>query len=155
MRSGLDERRGATMWQGMKAVLLALPCLCASLVAQAAPHQATSHQAAPNRSKADTVTVIMVDNRFEPDKVTFHAGKPTRLVLKNQGKDMHEFTAPDFLKASSVVDKKALSNGGTDIVVQPGTTLTVRLVPGHAGNYALTCADHDWDGMVGSITVLP
>lgn len=134
----------------MKAILLALPCLCVSLVAQAAPHRA-----APNWLKAETVTVVMVDNRFEPDKVAFHTGKPTRLVLKNQGKDMHEFTAPDFLKASSVMDKKAVSNGGTDIVVQPGTTVQVRLVPGKAGNYGLTCADHDWDGMVGSITVLP
>jgi uncharacterized cupredoxin-like copper-binding protein len=129
----------------MKPILLALPCLFVALAAQSAP----------NWSKAETVTVVTVDNRFEPDKVTFHAGHPTKLVLKNQGKEMHEFTAPDFLKASTVMDKKALSNGGGDIVVQPHTTVTVRLVPGKAGNYGLTCADHDWDGMVGSITVLP
>ena len=130
----------------MRPILLALPCLCVTLV---------SPLAAPNWSKAETVTVVMVDNRFEPDKVTFHAGQPTRLVLQNHGKEMHEFTAPDFLHATTVLDKKAVSNGGTDIVVQPHTTVQVRLVPGHAGNYGLTCADHDWDGMVGAITVLP
>ncbi|HVY16692.1 MAG TPA: cupredoxin domain-containing protein [Rhodopila sp.] len=105
--------------------------------------------------KPETVTVVMVDNRFEPDHVIFHAGRPTELRLENRGKDMHEFTAPDFLHASKIQDRKRLSNGGGDIVVQPGQTVTVRLVPGHAGNYKLICADHDWDGMVGSITVQP
>jgi plastocyanin len=129
----------------MKPILLALPCLFAGFAAQAAP----------NWSKAQTVTVVMIDNRFQPDQVTFHAGTPTKLILKNQGKEMHEFTAPDFLKASTVLDKKAVSNGGTDIVVQSHSTVQVRLVPGKAGNYDLTCADHDWDGMVGKITVQP
>jgi uncharacterized cupredoxin-like copper-binding protein len=129
----------------MKPVLLALPCLFVVLAAQAAP----------NWTKAETVTVVMIDNKFQPDHVNFHAGHATKLVLKNQGKEMHEFTAPDFLKASTVVDKKAVSNGGTDIVVQPHSTVLVRLVPGKAGDYDLTCADHDWDGMVGKITVQP
>jgi len=33
--------------------------------------------------------------------------------------------------------------------------VVVQLIPGHAGDYKLVCADHDWDGMVGSITVQP
>ena len=111
--------------------------------------------AAPDWRKAETVTVVMVDDRFEPDHVTFHAGQPTTLRLVNRGKDMHEFTAPDFLHAATVRDPRALSNNGGDIVVQPKQTVQVRLVPGHAGTYKLICADHDWDGMVGSITVLP
>lgn len=122
---------------------------CLGLVA-AAPVRS-----APDWSKARTVTVGLLDNRFDPPNVVFHAGQPTRLVLVNRGKDMHEFTAPAFLHAAHVLDPRALSNGGGDIVVQPGQTVRVRLVPGSAGHYGLRCADHDWDGMVGSITVEP
>src|SRR6185437_16415888 len=111
--------------------------------------------AAPSPPKTETVTVVMVDDTFEPDHVIFHAGRPTALHLVNQGKDMHEFTAPEFLHASKIRTPHALSNNGGDIVVQPGQTVVVKLIPGHAGDYKLICADHDWDGMVGSITVQP
>jgi len=103
---------------------------------------------------AETVTVVMDDDRFQPDHVVFQAGKPVELRLVNRGKAMHEFTAPAFLHASVVRDKRLLSNGGGDIVVQPSKTVVVRLTPGPAGDYPLTCADHDWDGMVGSISVV-
>ncbi len=111
--------------------------------------------AGPDGPTTETVTVVMVDNRFEPDSVTFHAGRPTTLRLVNQGKEMHEFTAADFLHEATVKDKGVLANNGGDIVVQPKQTVEVRLIPNRAGHYNLICADHDWDGMVGSITVLP
>ena len=50
-------------------------------------------------------------------------------------------------------DKKLLANGGTDVVVQPGKSVRVLLIAPSKGHYDLTCADHDWDGMVGKITV--
>jgi uncharacterized cupredoxin-like copper-binding protein len=113
---------------------------------------ALGHAAEP-RSLAERVTVVMVDNHFEPDHITFHAGQPYELRLENHGKDMHEFTAPAFLKASTVRDKGLLANGGTDVVVQPGTWVQIYLIAPPKGHYDLTCADHDWDGMVGSIAV--
>jgi uncharacterized cupredoxin-like copper-binding protein len=122
--------------------------ICCSLLS-------VSAWASPKPPKVETVTVVMVDNKFQPDHVIFHAGRPTELHLVNEGKDMHEFTAPEFLHAATVKDKRALSNNGGDIVVQPKQTVDVQLVPGHPGDYKLICADHDWDGMVGSITVQP
>jgi uncharacterized cupredoxin-like copper-binding protein len=110
-------------------------------------------QAADTWSNAQPVAVIMVDNHFQPDHLTFQQGKTYQLVLQNRGKDMHEFTAPAFLKAATIRDKGLLANGGTDIVVQPGTTVDIFLVAPRKGHYDLTCADHDWDGMVGSIAV--
>jgi plastocyanin len=104
-------------------------------------------------SEAQPMTVVMVDNRFEPDHLTFHAGQRYALRLENHGKDMHEFTAPAFWKAATVKDKSKLSNGGTDLVVQAGQTVEVLMIAPPKGQYALTCADHDWDGMVGSIVV--
>ena len=110
-------------------------------------------QAADQWSHAEPLTVIMVDNSFQPDHITFHAGQPYELRLENHGKDLHEFTAPAFLKAATIRDKKLLANGGTDIVVQPGKSVRVLLIAPPKGHYDLTCADHDWDGMVGNITV--
>jgi uncharacterized cupredoxin-like copper-binding protein len=102
---------------------------------------------------AEPMTVVMVDNRFEPDHLTFQAGRAYTLRLENRGKDLHEFTAPAFLKAATIRDKKHLANGGGDVVVQPGRSVRIFLIAPAKGQYALTCADHDWDGMVGSISV--
>jgi plastocyanin len=110
-------------------------------------------EAADRWSKAETVTVIMLDNRFQPDHLTFHAGRPYQLRLENRGKELHEFTAPGFLKAATVQDKAKLAAGGTDIVLQSGQSISVLLIAPAKGQYDLTCADHDWDGMVGGITV--
>jgi uncharacterized cupredoxin-like copper-binding protein len=104
-------------------------------------------------SEAQSMTVVMVDNRFEPDHLTFHAGQPYDLRLENRGKEMHEFTAPAFWKAATVKDKRLLVNGGTDVVVQPGQSVQILLIAPPKGHYNLICADHDWDGMVGSIAV--
>ena len=99
------------------------------------------------------MTVTMVDDSFQPDQIVFHAGRAYALHLENRGKSMHEFTAPAFLKAATIADKHLLSNGGTDIVVQAGKSVTVFLIAPAKGRYDLTCADHDWDGMTGGIAV--
>ena len=110
-------------------------------------------QAADLWAHAKPLTVVMVDNRFEPDHITFQAGQPYELRLENRGNDMHEFTAPAFLKAATIRDRRLLANGGTDIVVQAGKSARIFLIAPAKGQYDLTCADHDWDGMVGSISV--
>lgn len=113
----------------------------------------TSGNAADQWAHPAPLTVVMVDNRFEPDHITLHAGQTYELRLENHGTDLHEFTAPTFFKAARVRDKKLLSNGGTDVVVQSGKSVRVLLIAPAKGHYDLTCADHDWDGMVGSIIV--
>jgi len=128
------------------------PCILAAL-ALAPAARAANPGAANQWANAQAVTEVMVDNSFEPDHLTFHSGQAYALHLENHGKDMHEFTAPDFLRASTIRNPERLANGGTDIVVQAGQSATVFLIPGHKGQYDLHCADHDWDGMVGSITV--
>jgi uncharacterized cupredoxin-like copper-binding protein len=104
-------------------------------------------------SRAQPMTVVMVDNTFEPDHLTFQHGTPYRLHLENRGKNLHEFTAPEFLADAVVRDPNQLANGGKDIVVQSGGSVDVDLEPLKSGTYPLICADHDWDGMVGEIVV--
>ena len=111
-----------------------------------------AHAADPWRHP-EPLTVVMVDNRFKPDHLTLRAGQAYALRLENHGKEMHEFTAPTFLRAATVRNKAALASGGTDVVVQPGEITQILLIAPARGHYDLTCADHDWDGMVGSIDV--
>jgi len=99
------------------------------------------------------MNVLMVENSFIPDRLMFRHGIPYRLHLENRGKELHEFTAPAFLAAAVVRNPALLSNGGREVVLQPGTSIDVDLVPLKPGTYDLTCADHDWDGMTGAITV--
>ena len=100
-----------------------------------------------------TVTVELVDDRFVPDHLTFHHGVAYRLHLENRGKDMHEFTAPEFFKAIKVGNPDALVPDGHEAVVAPGKSRDIDFVPVRTGHFPLTCADHDWDGMVGTIDV--
>jgi uncharacterized cupredoxin-like copper-binding protein len=109
-------------------------------------------QPAVDWSQAQPVDVLMLDNRFVPDRLTLRHDVPYRLHLANHGKDLHEFTAPEFLAAAVLRDPTVLANGH-DIVVQPGSAVQVLLMPIKAGTFRLTCADHDWDGMVGEIIV--
>jgi uncharacterized cupredoxin-like copper-binding protein len=125
-----------------------LPVVAAAVLAVTA-------RAQPNVdwSKAETVSVLLVDNSFVPDALSFRHGVTYRLHLENHGKELHEFTAPEFLADSVVGNPDVLANGGKEVVVQPGQWVDVFLMPLQVGTFKLICADHDWDGMVGEITV--
>ena len=115
---------------------------------------ATTHaQPGVDWSKAEPISLLMVDDRFVPDRLNFRHGVAYRFHLENRGKDLHEFTAPEVLADAIVRDPRALANEGKEVVVQPGQAVTVYLVPVRAGTFRLFCADHDWDGMVGEIVV--
>ncbi len=101
----------------------------------------------------DAVNVVMVDDKFDPAHLTFTHGMRTRLHLENHGKDTHEFTAPTFFATAKIDNPELLNREHTEIVVQPGESKDLFLTPGKAGTYDLRCSDHDWDGMVGGITV--
>jgi uncharacterized cupredoxin-like copper-binding protein len=110
-------------------------------------------QPAVDWSAAEPVSVVMVDNRFVPDRLTFKHGVPYQLHLENHDKDLHEFTAPEFFADAIVRDPTVLANEGKEVVVQPGWQLVFYLMPVSAGTFRLYCADHDWDGMVAEIVV--
>lgn len=99
------------------------------------------------------VAVVLSDDRFAPDHLSFRRGTTYRLHLENRGKELHEFTAPEFFKAVRVRNPEALVPDGHEVVLQPGDSRDVEFVPIAAGKFPLTCADHDWDGMVGEIVV--
>ena len=109
-----------------------------------------SSRAAPQPVEMD---VVLVDDRFIPDHLTFQHDVLYRLHLENHGKETHEFTAPTFFAIADIENRSVLSNEGAEILLQPGEKKDVILTPRRTGTYDLRCADHDWAGMIGGITV--
>ena len=104
-------------------------------------------------SQARPVTVVASEYQFSPAKLTFKRGVAYRLHLVNRGKELHEFHAPAFFKAVELGDPTVLDPDKTKILIQPGEAKDLTFVPKKPGRYKLICADHDWAGMTGAITV--
>jgi uncharacterized cupredoxin-like copper-binding protein len=100
-----------------------------------------------------TVDMTMVEPKLEPDHLTLQHGVHYRLHLENHGKETHEFTAPVFFATAKIDNPDVLNREHSEVVMQPGDVKDVFLTPGKPGTYDLRCADHDWNGMVGGITV--
>jgi uncharacterized cupredoxin-like copper-binding protein len=110
------------------------------------------------RSRADsvaptTIELGMTEYRFIPDHLTLQQGTHYRLVLDNRGTEVHEFTAPTLITASTVENPDILDASGKAVVVKPGERRELRFIAPVAGRYPFACADHDWAGMTGEITV--
>ncbi len=103
--------------------------------------------------KSVTLDVVMVDYRFEPAHLTFRHGVRYRLHLENRGTETHEFTAPVFFATASIENPGVLDGNRSEVTLHPGDKKDVFLTPHKPGKYDLRCADHDWYGMVGGITV--
>src|SRR6266702_3192382 len=96
--------------------------------------------------KAQTVAVVTSEYRFSPNQLTFRRGVAYRLHLENHGKELHEFTAPNFIKSLRVRNPKVLNADKTEVEIQPGTSKDFYFVPKVAGHFSLICGDHDWAG---------
>src|SRR5712691_1268483 len=125
----------------MRAIFLAVISL---MTAWAAPAAA---------AEARAVTVVASEYQFSPARLTFKRGVAYRLHLENHGKELHEFHAPAFFGAVELADPTVLNADKTEILIQPGEAKDLTFVPRKPGRYKLICADHDWAGMTGAITV--
>jgi uncharacterized cupredoxin-like copper-binding protein len=99
------------------------------------------------------VNLVMIDYKFVPDHLTFEHGVHYRLHLENHGKETHELTAPTFFATAKIDNPELLNRERTEVVMQPGEVKDLFLTPGKPGVYDLRCSDHDWNGMVGGISV--
>ncbi len=112
--------------------------------------------ASPGRADPAAPTTIelgMVEYRFIPDHLTLRPGAPYRLVLDNRGAEVHEFTAPALIAASTIENPDILDASGKAVVVKPGERRELRFIAPAAGRYPFSCADHDWAGMTGEVFV--
>ena len=147
MLAGAATTRTRSIARRLRKFTVALVCGGTALAA------GVSGAADVDWSAAQLVSVELVDERFVPNKLAFRRGVAYHLRLENTGTGMHEFTAPEFFKAVSVRNPEALDPQQHEIVLQPKERRDVYFVPQKPGRYALTCADHDWAGMTGEITI--
>lgn len=118
------------------------------LIAAAAPAGA-----AGDGSPAQPVTVVASEYQFSPERLTFQRGVAYRLHLENHGKELHEFHAPEFFSSVELRNPGVLNADKTEIPIHPGEAKDLDFVARRPGHYPLSCADHDWAGMIGGITV--
>jgi uncharacterized cupredoxin-like copper-binding protein len=105
-------------------------------------------------ASAQLVTVQLVDDHFVPDKLVFRRGVPYRLHMENGGADIHDFTAPEFFNAIAIHNPEVLERTRKDEVsLQPKEQKDLYFVAQKLGVYRLVCVNHDWDNMVGEITI--
>jgi plastocyanin len=104
-------------------------------------------------SKAQQVLVRLLEYQFVPDHIVLRRGVPYRLQLANDGTEIHDFTAPEFFRAVRLKDPQALGSSSANIVIKPHAQKEVDLVADQPGSYPVSCADHDWAGMTGTIIV--
>ena len=102
---------------------------------------------------AAMINLTMVDYRFNPDHLTFRHDVRYRLHMENHGKETHEVTAPTFFATATIENPEVLNREHTEVVMQPGDVKDMYLTAHKPGTYDLRCSDHDWNGMVGGITV--
>lgn len=111
-------------------------------------------------SRMETVTVTMSEYAFAPSPVVLKAGVPTKVVLRNEGKEQHYFVAEKFFR--TIATRKIQGSDGevkapafTAVEVYAGKSLEWFLVPTEKGAFDVVCtvkghADH---GMKGTIEV--
>jgi uncharacterized cupredoxin-like copper-binding protein len=111
--------------------------------------------AVASRSEPRTVTLdlFMLDYKFVPNHLTFQRDVHYRLHMENHGKETHEVTAPTFFGTTEIDNPAVLNREHTEVVLQPGEAKDLLLTPHKPGTYDLRCSDHDWNGMIGGITV--
>ena len=67
--------------------------------------------------------------------------------------ETHEVTAPLFFAVADIDNPDVLNRERSEVLMQPGDTKDVFLTAHQPGTYDLRCADHDWYGTVGRMTV--
>jgi uncharacterized cupredoxin-like copper-binding protein len=141
------------------AFVLSLVFLTSSAISAEGPDLAKS-LAGADWSKMETVTVTMTEYAFSPSPIILKEGVPTRLLLKNDGKEAHYFVAEQFFKR--IATRKVQGSDGeikapffTAVEVYPGKMLEWFLVPAQKGVYDLLCTvkGHAEHGMKGKIEV--
>ena len=118
---------------------------------------------APSQQSLNTLQVHLGNKDgelvFEPNTLTFEAGKRYKLLLDNPSPVKHYFTAKDFtdviwtqkVEAGQVEVKGAIH----ELELKPSAEAEWVLIPQKPGTYELHCsiAGHAEAGMVGQLTI--
>ncbi|MGA9794945.1 MAG: cupredoxin domain-containing protein [Rhizomicrobium sp.] len=106
---------------------------------------------------ATTISVSLTNFKFTPSTITLKSGTTYTLHLVNNGGSSHDFSAPEFFKASTVAaaDESKIDSDDGGVDLDSGQSADVTVTPNKAGTYKLVCTHfmHQTFGMTGQIIV--
>ena len=116
--------------------------------------------AAADWSRAEAVTITLSEFSFSPANLTFAAGSPYRLLIRNNGNIQHLFVADGFFKGIAAQRLKT-PDGDVEapylatIAVPPSAEKELTFVAVTSGTYHLECSlpFHATFGMEGEIAI--
>jgi plastocyanin len=96
-------------------------------------------------------TIHLYSYGYDPDPIVLAAGKPVTLKFVNRAGKGHDFTAPRFFAASTIVGGDV---GKGEVELRGGRSTSITLIP-TAGRYKVHCGKpfHKVMGMRGDIIV--
>lgn len=104
--------------------------------------------------ESEIVTVRLSNFAFDPNHLRLKAGVPIRLRLVNESNGGHDFSAPAFFAASTLLPGVSAPSSG-EVAVGSHQTVEIGLVPRTPGTYRVECTHflHSFFGMHGTIEV--
>lgn len=103
-----------------------------------------------------TATITIEDYRFTPQQIHLQNEMPLRLIIRNQGREIHQFTSTLLRGRQPTVKGKissAPANVQTPITISPGKSLEFILEVSE-GIYPFRCPIRGHGGMHGQIVVV-
>lgn len=150
----------------MKTTIKLAFALAAFLVAPAVAHEQHGHQSfsagepGDPRKPARTVEITMSEMTYEPSKIDVKRGEQIRFVVRNVGKEDHEFllaTTKENLKHAEVMKKHPHMehDDPNGVRLAPSKSAEIVWKFTKAGTFEFSCLipDHRDYGMVGRVTV--
>jgi uncharacterized cupredoxin-like copper-binding protein len=118
-----------------------------ALAVPTAPAAAQPARAAAPAAAQEVTIVTGNGARFSPSALTVRAGQPVRLVLRNEGGAVHDFTLS--AGAAGLTEE-------VNVVAAGGSTASVTFTPTAPGTYEFVCGQpgHEAAGMTGTLTVV-
>ena len=112
-------------------------------------------------SKMETISIVLTEYVFLPERIVFHKDIHYKLEIRNEGTIKHYFTAEKFFKAiatrkvQSNIDGEIKAPYFTALEVFPGHSLDLYFIPIKKGTYDVNCTikGHAEKGMSGRIII--
>jgi plastocyanin len=135
----MDLRRSARSWLALSAVAVA--ALAFAACGNDADNGNDNDAPPPGPQE---ITVLMLDNYFDPDDITVAVGQDITFIAVNDGEAVH-----NMIVRSADVEGQDFAS---DFLVNPGEESTFSANFSAPGEYEFYCSFH-LPGMVGTITV--
>lgn len=99
-------------------------------------------------SSRRTMTVILEDLRFVPNRMDVKVGVPATLVLTNRGSERHDLNFPSLHMPGLL---------GVEAILEPGESRSITLTFDEPGTHTFICTlpGHAAAGMTGAVFVAP